>query len=85
MGNRQDIVDIDGLRHLNAPDQSDEAEQSGQGRKWLAIKWMCCGVYSRIYRNRSATAYEGYCPKCARHLSVKIGEGGTSARLFEAY
>mgnify|MGYP006293843591 CR=1 FL=1 len=54
-------------------------------RPWISMLWRCCGVYSRIYRNRKGAAYEGYCPKCARPVRVKIGPGGTSARLFEAH
>lgn len=48
------------------------------------MKWKCCGAYSRIYRNRDATAYEGRCPKCAKHVRVPIGPGGTNQRFFEA-
>ncbi|MFA9479129.1 hypothetical protein ACERK3_12625 [Phycisphaerales bacterium AB-hyl4] len=55
-----------------------------RGRPWLAVMFKCCQAYSRVYRNREATAYEGRCPKCHRPLRVAIGPGGTSTRFFEA-
>jgi len=55
------------------------------GRPWISMLWRCCSVYSRIYRNKAGTAYEGYCPKCARPVRVKVGPGGTSTRMFEAH
>lgn len=77
------IVDIAGL-----DSQSDNAvnnRQNGlQGRPWLAVKWRCCSVYSRVYRNARGDAYEGRCPKCASPVRARIGEGGTSSRFFEA-
>ncbi len=74
------IIDIKGLRG-----QSAASGRNGRPeRPWLAIHWRCCGCYSRIYRNRKATAYVGHCPKCARPVRVKIGDGGTSNRFFEA-
>ena len=53
--------------------------------RFLGIKFACCGVYSRIYINRSETAYEGCCPKCGKRVDVKIGSGGTDKRFFTAY
>lgn len=82
MGSPDYIVDIDGLRRNGAGDGG--GRNTLKGRPWLAISWKCCSVYSRIYRNKSATAYEGRCPTCARALKVPIGEGGTSNRFFEA-
>lgn len=72
------IVDIEGLRQPEAP------RPGPQGRPWLAVKWRCCRVYSRMYRNRDATAYEGRCPTCGKSVRAAIGEGGTSNRFFEA-
>ncbi len=53
-------------------------------RPWVAIRWRCCGAYSRIYRNREGTAYTGRCPRCARPVRLRVGPGGTTARFFEA-
>lgn len=54
-------------------------------KKFLGIMFKCCGVYGRIYENNDKTAYVGRCPRCMRTVKVKIGEGGTNTRFFEAY
>ncbi len=75
------IVDIDGLK----PPVSQQADRvSLRGRPWLAVQWKCCSAYSRIYRNKAGTMYEGRCPKCGKPVSAKVGPGGTSKRFFEA-
>ena len=53
-------------------------------RKYLGIKFDCCGTYARIYQNKEGTAYVGRCPKCLRPIRIKIGEGGTTNRFFRA-
>jgi hypothetical protein len=76
------IVDIAGI---DAPQpQKNEAAGSLRGRPWLAVRWRCCGVYSRVYRNPQGTAYHGRCPNCGRAINLRVGEGGTSCRFFEA-
>ena len=54
-------------------------------KKFLGLKFTCCGVYSRVYVNRDGTAYEGRCPKCLKPVKLKIGEGGTDSRFFEVF
>jgi hypothetical protein len=76
------ILDIQGLKP--DPQASTPAANSLQGRPWLAVKWRCCGVYSRVYRNAEGTAYEGRCPKCMAPVKAKVGAGGTENRFFEA-
>jgi len=60
------------------------ATSGGGGRPWIAVTWKCCSVYSRVYRNRAGTCYEGRCPKCGKPVKARIGPGGTSSRFFEA-
>ncbi len=51
---------------------------------YLSIHFKCCNVYAPIYKNAAGTAYAGHCPRCQRQLSVPIGPGGTTQRVFEA-
>jgi hypothetical protein len=54
-------------------------------RSFVGIHFACCDVYSRVYINRMATAYEGNCPKCSRRVRLRISPDGTDARFFTAY
>ena len=54
-------------------------------KKYVGVRFQCCGIYQRIYVNKDGTAYEGRCPKCAKPVRLRIGEGGTTNRFFEAY
>ncbi len=82
MGGPDYIVDIAGVR-ARSPGETDPPA-SLQGRPWIAVEWACCGVYGRVYRNRSGDAYEARCPKCQRPVRVRIGPGGTDHRFFRA-
>ncbi len=73
------IVDVPGLADANQPSQA-----PGAGRKWIGVRFDCCGLYQRIYRNRDGSAYEGRCPHCLRVVRALIGPHGTGARFFVA-
>jgi len=68
------------------PQPNSSAQSSCVGRRFLGIHFACCGVYTRIYVNRTQTAYEGACPKCSRAVRIRIDpNAGTDCRFFTAY
>ena len=71
-------------RHLDLSSEVPTDRQQGEGRPFLGVHFTCCDAYSRVYPNRDSTAYVGYCPRCAKRLSIPIGPGGTDSRFFTA-
>lgn len=62
------------------------SDKSKNGKKeYLGIHFHCCNVYSRIYKNKQNTAYEGRCPICRKPIVVQIGKDGVPNRFFDAY
>ncbi|MFW6170741.1 MAG: hypothetical protein ACODAD_09645 [Planctomycetota bacterium] len=59
--------------------------RSAGKRPFLGVRFACCGVYARVYMNRTGSHYIGYCPRCARRVTFRIGLQGTPHRFFTAY
>jgi len=74
------IVELPGVDPASAAGNS----RARKVRAWIGVRFDCCGVYLRIFRNRAGTAYEGCCPQCLRKVRALIGPGGTDARMFIA-
>jgi hypothetical protein len=67
------------------PAQIETKKPADNTRRFIGVKFNCCGTYVHVYMNRDQTAYEGRCPKCFKPIKLKIGEGGTDCRFFEVY
>jgi hypothetical protein len=55
-----------------------------KARPYLGVHFTRCHVYGRLYRNLEGTAYFGRCPRCGAPVHVRIGQGGTTQRFFQA-
>jgi hypothetical protein len=51
-------------------------------KPYLSVRFACCGVYQRVYRDADGRRYRGRCPRCARAVTFAVGAGGTTARYF---
>jgi len=75
----------DSGRRKDAPAASNAGPQPPPGKRFVGVNFMCCSVYSRVYRTRDGMAYAGYCPKCSKPVRLEIGEGGSNSRFYTAY
>jgi hypothetical protein len=60
-------------------------QQPRPGQDYLGVMFECCHVYTHIHKNKAGTAYVGWCPKCAKKLTIRIDPSGTDSRFFKAY
>lgn len=74
-------LEIEGVEGTLDPERGKDGLR---GRPWVGIRFDCCDVYTRIYRNREGTAYRGTCPRCSRQVTLSVGPGGTDSRFFIA-
>ena len=75
-------------QHLDLSSGGEPGNPAGKppkGGQFLGVHFECCDIYSRVYPNRERTAYVGHCPRCAKRVEFKIGQGGTDSRFFRAH
>ncbi|NOX57296.1 MAG: hypothetical protein GXP29_00360 [Planctomycetes bacterium] len=60
------------------------ADPEKVARPWIGVRFECCDVYVRVYRDPSGTVYEGRCPRCMQVVRARVGPEGTSSRFFTA-
>ena len=56
--------------------------RAAQSKPYLSVRFACCRVYQRVYRDPDGRRYRGRCPRCAKAVTFAVGAGGTSARYF---
>ncbi len=83
MADPQDRIEIGGVERPAAVPGSSGPASARAGRKWLSVWFNCCKVYDRMYLNAEGTRYRGRCPSCGSSVTARVGEGGTSRRMFE--
>ncbi len=81
MADPQDRVEIQGVERPAVAEVA--AAEARPSRKWLSVWFNCCKVYDRMYLNDAGTRYAGRCPSCGARVGARVGEGGTSRRMFE--
>lgn len=72
------------IEALNKEAEDTPLSSSPSRRPWVGIRFDCCGMYVRVYRNAESTEYLGRCPRCGKRVRLRVGEGGTDARFFVA-
>ena len=59
-------------------------ENPSKPRPYIGMLFQCCHVYTRIYVNKTGTAYSGMCPKCGKAVRIKTGPGGSKSKFWTA-
>lgn len=73
--------------HSSPPDPSgsDDPQPGPVSRRaFIGVRFKCCRMYGRIYRDDEGRSFVGRCPKCGSFLTIPIGPGGSSSRFFDA-
>ncbi len=55
---------------------------SAADRPFVGIEFACCRVYARVYINAAGTAFQGRCPRCAKHVTLHISADGQPGTFF---
>ncbi len=70
---------------LSSDPEGSPAGQPLPGRPFVGVRFACCDIYTRVYINRSRTAYWGACPRCGHRVELRIAPHGSDSRFFTAY
>lgn len=73
-------LDLSSRQTGDSPRQPPDAPRAA--RPWLSAYFACCNVYRRLYRDPTASHYDGGCPRCGKRVRFVVGPGGTTARSF---
>ena len=63
----------------------DHENHTKRDRPFIGVRFDCCGVYQRIYRDPDQLYYSGRCPKCLKTLRVEVDpKNGKAVRFLKA-
>ena len=65
------------------PAHPSHASAGRTANPWIGVRFTCAGQYLRVYRKPDAPAYVARCPKCAKCVRFRVGQGGSDARMFD--
>ncbi len=81
---RDYILDLSSQQNPSPPQIKNQKSKIENRVESLSIHFKCCHIYAPIYKNATATAYTGHCPRCHRPAEIAISPTGSTARIFEA-
>ncbi len=67
------------------PETPGQGSENQGSRPYIGISFECCNIYVRVYRKPEDMHYRARCPRCLREARLRVGPGGTSARMFRAF
>jgi hypothetical protein len=63
-----------------------EERTATRTRPYVGVRFECCRLYSRIYREADVLVYRGRCPKCYREVLVRVDPyNGKPSKFLIAY
>ena len=59
------------------------ADRGSGAKPTIGVYFACANRYVRVTRNAEGDGYLARCPVCSKTMSVRVGPGGSSQRMFQ--
>ncbi len=65
--------------------EDSDKKKPSTNRPYIGIRFDCCSVYQRIYREPDEQIYAGRCPKCLKMVRVEVDpQNGKAVKFLRA-